>query len=311
MPHSDLRDSASLPIDGTAPVGSHRVGVDHVFLTRFNLPSVGPESLIRAQQGWLQERVELFEKYTVPSVVAQTAAEFSWLVFLDTQSPGWLLDRLAPLIDGGVFTPVYGEEFTRDEIVAHAREASGGRHEMLLTTNLDNDDALAVDFAERLQGLVIAGQTRALYLGNGLILHGSETYLRRDPANAFVSVAEPWDGAGTVWREWHNLLHTLMPTHSDGGAPGWLQVVHGRNVSNRVRGVLTDPTRFRHLFPGLLDGIKPPTGAALLRDRAVQLPLRSARESARRIAKKALLTAVGKGGLDRIKESVGRRRAAR
>ncbi len=42
--------------------------VDHVLLTRFNLPTPGVEGLIRAREGWLQDRIELFELYCAPSV---------------------------------------------------------------------------------------------------------------------------------------------------------------------------------------------------------------------------------------------------
>ncbi|MCU1424755.1 MAG: hypothetical protein JWM51_1046, partial [Microbacteriaceae bacterium] len=67
---------------------------DHVLLTRFNLPSAGVESLIRAQEGWLRTRVELFERYCVPSVLAQTSSSYRWLIYFDPESPQWLKDRV-------------------------------------------------------------------------------------------------------------------------------------------------------------------------------------------------------------------------
>jgi len=287
------------------------VKVDHVFLTRFNLPSPGPESYVRAQDGWLQNRVDLFERYTVPSIRRQTVAgSFHWLVFLDCQSPQWLIDRLEPLVDEGLFHPVFGEEFSNAAIVGEAQAVSGRRSEMLLTTNLDNDDALAVDFAERLHALVRPGERTALYLADGLILHGNAAYLRRDSANAFVSVAEPWEGAESVWCEWHNLLRERMPVRSVRGRPGWLQVVHGRNVSNRVRGRLADPRDYRDLFGGLIDELPIPARGALLRDRMVEVPVRESREVARKAAKAALMRAVGKRGLDRVKEALQARSAS-
>ena len=61
--------------------------IDHVILTRFNLPTAGVESLVRAQEGWLRDRQVLFEKYCLPSVKFQTRQDFSWIVYFDTQSP--------------------------------------------------------------------------------------------------------------------------------------------------------------------------------------------------------------------------------
>ncbi|MBY8850425.1 putative rhamnosyl transferase, partial [Saccharothrix sp. MB29] len=69
--------------------------MDHVVLTRFNLPSVGAESVVRAQEGWLTKRVGLFERYCLPSVAAQTSSDFRWLIYFDPESPQWLKDRIA------------------------------------------------------------------------------------------------------------------------------------------------------------------------------------------------------------------------
>lgn len=275
--------------------------VDHVLLTRFNLPSIGRESVIRAREGWLRERVELFLAYTVPSVEAQTVP-VGWIVYLDPESPAWLRERLAPSVARGVFTPVYRQSVTTREIVEDARAVTGGRGDILLTTNLDNDDALAVDFAERLRALAMPGRRQALYLADGLILRGDRVYRRRERDNAFVSVAEPWDGALTAWCDWHNLLHRHMPVVASAGTPAWIQVVHGRNVSNRVRGRLADPRRYRGGFPGILDDAAPVDPARLLADGWIRRPLRESRESVRLLGKRMVLAAFGKSGLDAIKD---------
>ncbi|WP_261164890.1 putative rhamnosyl transferase [Microbacterium sp. Marseille-Q6965] len=279
------------------------MSVDHVLLTRFNLPSAGREGVIRAQEGWLRERVELFLRYTVPTVAAQTAP-VSWVVYFDPASPEWLRARLAPLVEAGAFVPVYAEAVTSAQVADDARRASGGRGRMLLTTNLDNDDAIAIDFAERLQRLVVPGERRALYLGNGLIRQGPRVYLRRDRHNAFVSVAEGWHAPRTAWCDWHTLVPRHMPTVSTGGAPGWIQVVHARNVSNRVRGRLADPARHRALFPGMLDDLDAARRADVLADALVRRPLRESRELARGAVKGAVMAAVGRDGLDRLKDRV-------
>jgi hypothetical protein len=279
--------------------------VDHVLLTRFNLPSVGRESVIRAQDGWLRERVELFLRYTVPSVQAQTAA-VRWIVYFDPASPAWLIERLAPIVARGVFVPLYRETVSTAQIVADARAVTGARGDILLTSNLDNDDAIAADYAARLQALAVPGQRRALYLADGLIRQGERVYRRRDRDNAFVSVAEPWDAPMTAWCDWHNLLHKHMPVVSATGAPGWIQVVHGRNVSNRVRGRLADPARHRALFPGMLeDAPSIPTGR-ILADAWVRRPLREAGETVRLLGKRLVLAAFGKAGLDAIKNRLAR-----
>lgn len=43
--------------------------LSHVLLPRFNLPSPGLESLVRAQDGWLRARWDLFSRSTVRTLV--------------------------------------------------------------------------------------------------------------------------------------------------------------------------------------------------------------------------------------------------
>ena len=290
-----------------ASPGASARTVDHVIVTRFNLPSPGPESLVRAQDGWLRNRVDLFERYTVPSMRGQSSRDFTWMIYFDPESPSWLIDRLAPLAAERLFTPLYRESVEWQDVARDAREVSGGAREVLLTTNLDNDDAIAPDFASRLQTLAATNPGSAIFLANGLIVQNGAVYLRHDPENAFCSVSETWANPVTAWRDWHTLLHNHFPVVSDGGNPGWLQVVHGQNVSNRVRGVRVSPDRYRALFPGMLDGAPSVGRGELAVDRFLRAPLRAAKEGLRSGGKQIVLRVIGKDGLDRLKERLGRR----
>jgi len=282
--------------------------IDHVVLTRFNLPTPGPESLVRAQDGWLRNRAALFERYTVPAMLAQTVCDFTWLVYLDPASPPWLLDRMRPLVDEGVFTPVFRETADWHDVVADARTVTGATGGLFVTTNLDNDDAVARDFIARIQAASRRHVGSAIYLSTGLIVEGGRLYRRADPENAFCSVSESWHEPRTAWRDWHNRLHTHFPVVSIGGPPAWLQVVHGQNVSNRVRGTLDDPLDHRRAFPNLLDDASSPSRSARAADRLVRRPLREVRDVLRIAAKTVLLRLAGKDGLDRTKSLIRRLR---
>lgn len=97
-----------------------------------------------------------------------------------------------------------------------------------------------------------------------------------------------------------------MPVRELAGDPGWLQVVHDSNVSNRIRGVLTDPGSYARLFPGLLDAVAPVTPGAIAADRMLRTPARGLRDAARGAAKGAILAVGGKRGLDRVKAAIAR-----
>jgi len=277
--------------------------VDLVLLTRFNLPSEGPESLIRAEEGWLADRWGLFERYTVPSVRAQTDHDVHWIIYLDPQSPAWLIEHMTLLADEGLVTPIYRERVLPPELAADIAATVGEAHGTLLATaNLDNDDGLSPDFVARLKDAAGPGR-QAVYFEVGLIRSPTRLYLRHDPVNAFVAVTEPWDGAVTCWVDWHNLLSDHMPVRVVAGAPAWLQVVHGRNVSNRALGDLVDPAIYRDAFPGCLDDLVTPTTTTLLVEQYVVRPGRAVKEGVRAGVKAIFMRLFGKDGWTKVKHA--------
>lgn len=276
--------------------------VDHVIFTRYNLPSAGSESLIRAQEGWLRDRTELFLRHTIPSMQRQSCRDYRWIIFFDPQSPEWLLDRLQPFVDSELFLPVYTEEVSWPDLVKLAQEVTGAAGSLLITTNVDNDDAVAVDFVDRIQAVAKKSPGAAIYLGTGLICSDDSLYIYEDRHNAFCSVSETWDNPQTAWRDWHNLLSDHFPVVSIPGEPGWLQVIHGRNVSNRVRGRRVDPREYSAAFPDQLTDLPTPTAAELAVDHRVLHPARVTRDAVRRAGKEVILRVGGKAGLDRVKE---------
>lgn len=277
------------------------MNVDHVLLTRFNLPTGGVEARIRASESWLANRWQLFERYCAPSVAAQTADDFDWVIYFDPQSPAWLKRAIAPYVERGLFTALFRAEAPREVLVADLRGIVRHGDGMLLTTNVDNDDGLAVDFLQRVRDAVRFDDQRAIYLVNGLIKSDDAVYLRRDERNAFCSVAEPWTDPRTCWDDWHIMLGRSMPVVEIGGAPGWLQVIHGQNVSNRVRGRLVSPVQWRALFPSMLDDVATPQPARLARDRMLVAPARRMRDAARSTARRAAVAVLGKDGMLALK----------
>lgn len=266
--------------------------VDHVLLTRYNLPSGGVEQRIRAREGWLRERTALFERYCLPSVAAQEGPAPRWLVYLDPQSPPWLLERMARLEELGTLTPVLREEVPRHALLEDLRRVVPRPGDTLVTTNLDNDDGLAPDFSRRLREVRTSHERCAVYLVQGLVATEDRLFLRTDRNNAFCSVRESWDDPVTAWSAYHNELGRTMPVVRVGGSPGWLQVVHGANVSNRVRGRLVRPALHASRFAGL--DLPAVSTRELLLDVVAGVPSRTARDAGRAAARAAGLRLLGK-----------------
>lgn len=281
--------------------------VDHVLLTRFNLPSEGVERTIRSREGWLRDRIALFELYCLPSVQAQTNQAFHWIIYFDPASPEWLKRRIQNHVDEKAYVPIFRSSVAKADLIADIGTVTGGHGKRLITTNLDNDDGLAIDFVERLQAAAPQSDRTAIYLARGLIKCESRLYLRLDRSNAFASVAEDWTSPSTCWADWHTLLGKSMRTLELHEEPGWLQVVHGGNVSNRVRGRLVSPSKYAHLFPRLLDDILTPRSIELAVDIFAAQPRRFARDSGRALVKGVVMRLLGKNGLDQAKVWASRR----
>ncbi|WP_345474100.1 glycosyltransferase [Glutamicibacter ectropisis] len=280
--------------------------VDHVLLTRFNLPSLGAESHIRAQEGWLRDRVELFEKYCLPAVRAQSTRNFSWIIYFDPQSPQWLQSKISAWVFDDVFVPIFREEVSREDLFEDLHRVSGAKNAHLMTTNLDNDDGLATDFVERIQAIETEHYPQAIYVSQGLILKEESLYLNTDEQNAFCTVVETWDSPLTCWVDWHNRLADHMPITAINGAPGWLQVIHGRNVSNRVHGQRISPDGFVAIFGELIDAATAPRLTERLLEKWWSTPQRRTYEFVRRSIKEVILKFGGKAALDRLKNLIQR-----
>lgn len=282
----------------------------HVLLTRYNLPSAGAEAFIRARDDWLRHRTALFDRFTVPSVRAQTAPNVHWIVYLDPDSPRWLLHHMERLRLEGTLTPVLRRTVSSADVGSDIRDATGLKRGLVVTSNLDNDDGLANTFSERIQDAAAGATERtALYLATGLIRHDNRLFLRHDRQNAFCGVVEELENAATCWTDWHNRLHRHMRVLRVNGPPAWLQVVHGNNVSNRVRGRRVSPRPYEHSFPPkALADIESPGIHSVASDLLLGLPYRATRDFARSSIRSVAVRVAGKEGLDALKTRIGRLR---
>jgi hypothetical protein len=92
-----------------------------------------------------------------------------------------------------------------------------------------------------------------------------------------------------------------MPVIEIGGEPGWLQVIHGRNVSNRIRGKLVCSSSHIDRFPGLINDVQNANVREQMLDRLVAQPARLVREVSRKAVKALAMRLLGKDGMSRAK----------
>jgi len=254
----------------------------HILMTRFNLATPGRELAIRTQPGWLEGRFELFERYCLPAVAGQDNRDFQWIIYFDKDTPDAFKARIDTLRGIFPFVPYYTGLFPAEGWRNSINETFAPSTDYVLTTRLDNDDALAPDFTARLHEAV---QTHGMAEGsynfpNGMILRDGAVYAISHDSNPFFSFLEP---AGPALCTAPNIHHMKIaekgPVMQINAPPVWMQIVHETNVSNRVRGRRVVPdtaqARFSTMPP---EAFAPASSGALLLDNLVMAPARDLRD---------------------------------
>jgi hypothetical protein len=219
----------------------------HYLLTNFNVrrEDVGA----RPDRDWLEHRFGLFERFCLPSVAGQTCSDFTWLVRWDES--GMPDEYAARLREHEAALPQL--RLVPEELAFHVavrRDLEGPVR--LLTTRLDNDDALRRDAVALLQAEAREPGMEFLNLPLGYCLEhpGGRTCLSDEPSNHFLSLAEDVNGGApqtAVCTSHHNAA-TLAPVRQVGEGPSWLRVVHGRNLVNAATGEPCQAPDLRGLF---------------------------------------------------------------
>lgn len=231
----------------------------HFILTRFNVRMPGWSSDVRLDCDWLKGRFDLFEKLCLPSIVSQTKHDFDWYIYFDSNTDEVFKLKIKELQKTYPFHAIFVDVFDIEEIKKSLIEVSKDKR-FLLTTRLDSDDLLSKYFVEELHKVVLGSgsRTRVINFDNGAILMNKNNsnflYDYQDNSNPFSSLLEPCsENIKTIISLNHTTLHQHFEVVNIKGRAMWLQVVHGGNVSNIVRGKRVPIHVFNHEFNYLED----------------------------------------------------------
>jgi hypothetical protein len=228
----------------------------HVVLTRFNVRWEATTKGLSNE--WLTERIRLFEMYCYPSLYQQTNQNFKWLVLLDSRSPDWFKEKMSDYAKWQNFVPIYLEvPMLPEELGCPAELKSAIRAQIpqsythLITTRIDNDDAISKDYIQRVQDCFSGQDSQGIAFPIGYQFHDDCLYLEYSKGNHFISLIESYrsDDIKTVFVKHHSLLYHVAPVRQIWGRPSWLEVIHGANLSNRAKhGLVVSPADFQRRF---------------------------------------------------------------
>lgn len=242
----------------------------HFILTRFNLRLWTKDK--NGQQTrtteWLEKRFKLFETFCLPSIKNQSIHNFKWIVLFDAETPEPYRIRIdAYKKECNAFTPYFiapkdGRYFARifQKIVAEQIQPD----DIVITTYLDNDDALRYDYIEKIQELATRVEDKTFIS----FKYGLQYFTQLNIAtlvpfmnNHFISLVErntPLSGIRTVFGYGsHIAIHSYAGTHTlyinQPSQAEWMEVVHETNMDNDIRmtfdtHLITDPHKLQREY---------------------------------------------------------------
>ncbi len=217
----------------------------HYLFSRFNinhlahLPDGHPIAL---DADWFNNRLELFYKYTYPTVVDQTNKNFIWIVLVDERTEISLIEKLEELDISKIFSILkVGEYGYLQRVKDLIGKESGPQDEYIISTTLDTDDGIFPEFIDVIQELFKKSDLKVPYgvnLSKGFIvdtvsgIFHSKSFL----SNPFFSLIEGKQDFKSVCCLPHHLLSCNFVTINYTDSPLWIQNIHSNNLINSVKG---------------------------------------------------------------------------
>jgi hypothetical protein len=224
-------------------VGDRAADFEHVVLTRFS--AVFTHDQPAPDPAWLRYRLGFFVEACVASMRRQEGhPPVRWLVFFDDRCDKEFRAEVDEL-SRGVFEPIWTHDVFWSGLVPQV-VAQRSSAPWLITTRLDSDDAVAKDFVSAIHGQFEQQELMFLNFPRGLqVARSGEIFLRDYPSGPFLSLVERRDPEKlplTVFgSRGHSSARRLAPIREVMTHPMWMQVVHGSNVANEIRGVRVSP----------------------------------------------------------------------
>lgn len=222
----------------------------HFFLTKFNVRAF-PELRPGCEPDWLENRFQLFDRFCFPSVRNQSNQNFKWLVFFDVDTPEAFKQKIAKYHQQWPnFVPVYLDcplpygQFP-DGVRTVVRNYIPTDCEYLITTWLDNDDAIHRDYVQMIQDNFDRQQSETINFIFGYQLSEGKLYFDFEMANHFISLIEKYNPNSfntclcRPHKEIYEVCHSAKKILCK---PAWIEVVHSSNYMNVYRRGFRIPT---------------------------------------------------------------------
>jgi len=226
----------------------------HYLITRFNVPvknwdkdKAGRPTLDAA---WMQERIELFRTYCVPSVACQDQKDFTWIVYCDTVTTDdvmQIIQQEVLRVQGAQVRLAMDFEALLSDLRALLSETNTP---YVITSRLDNDDGLGRHAIQWVQSHFVAEHQVIINLSGGVLYDTRQkilTELRHTTLNHYGSLIEhvnPGLACRTVLGFPHHQPPSDFRVMDVPCRRAWLKIIHDRNLKSKIAGI---PVFRRHM----------------------------------------------------------------
>ncbi len=217
----------------------------HYLITRFNLRvdvwnvTKNNEKLLTDE--WMDNRMWLFENFCFPTILSQTNQNFDWLLYFDSNTKEIYKNKIINLVSNHNNIKVLFVDampsFMPELLKNIAQETKDIPY--LITTRIDNDDSIHIDFINEVQKQFNQQEYRAIDFINGYSLQIEPKYLlgKKDQLfNPFISLIEKNENSKTVFYQDHRLWKRDKNVTQISKKRLWLSIIHQRNKINRFDG---------------------------------------------------------------------------
>lgn len=232
----------------------------HYLITQFNLTGLVKFQDTRAWNEWNIYRFDFFKRYSLPSVLNQSNKDFIWFIFFDKSTPVECLRYIDELKQYKFIIPIIINGITefRAECIKSLKKYLKKDYEWILTTRLDNDDALHYSAIDTIQNCFTPVDQQLIILASGYVCDFktkklSHYYYFKSPFLTVIERNNKDDIKGVFFHthtEWPNLRFRLTrelkhlfikeikskPIYIV-DKPYWVQFIHNNLSNSFYRGV--------------------------------------------------------------------------
>lgn len=217
----------------------------HFVITRFNIratygcklknPDNNPMNRI-LDEDYLEKRFNIFEKYTLQSMINQTNQNFTWLILFHKMTPDKFKQRIKELKDKFNFVDLYFDDGEKFNFLDYCNSINE-KEEYFITTRIDNDDMFPVDYISKIQDYVdnnLHSCVLSFEKGMKYDLNSRKKYECKRKDNHFLSMIGSREECILQYNHSKIFDSGKEVVMLDSDKPMWIELVHDSNVINNI-----------------------------------------------------------------------------